>query len=41
VLLSNTDWQMVSANLSWEKEIQQMYTFYPDPAGQVVLLVKK
>lgn len=41
VLLSNTDWQQVSANSSWEKEIMQMYTFYPDPSGQAILLVKK
>lgn len=41
VLLSNADWKMVSADLVREKEIQQMYMIYPDPAGQVILLVKK
>lgn len=41
VLLSNADWKQVSADLDWEKEIQQMYMIYPDPAGQVILLVKK
>jgi hypothetical protein len=41
VLLSQSDWQLVSANIIQEKEIQQMYTIYPDPVGQVILLVKK
>ena len=41
VLLSNADWKLVSADLVREKEIQQMYKIYPDPAELVILLVKK
>ena len=41
VLMSNADWELVSADFYREKEIQQMYMIYPDPAGQVILLVKK
>jgi hypothetical protein len=41
VLLSNADWKLVLADFYREKEIQQMYKIYPDPAEQVILLVKK
>ena len=41
VLLSNADWKLVSADFVREKEIQQTYNIYPDPAELVILLVKK
>ena len=41
VLITEKDWELVSANLGTEQKINQTYQQYPDPKNQVMLLKAK
>jgi hypothetical protein len=41
VLITEKDWELVSANLDTKQKINQTYQQYPDPKNQVMLLKAK